>query len=158
MRAALEGFRSVRSGEPSKVLAVSVLTSFSPEEAEEIYGAPAQEAVLRFARKAVATAVKDVARPVDGLVCSIEELVMLRAMPEFDALELVVPGTRSTDVAVNDQKRTGTPEQAVCDGADMLVVGRQVTDAPKPIEAYRGFVAEVATGLMRRKRILAQPQ
>jgi orotidine-5'-phosphate decarboxylase len=45
---------------------------------------------------------------------------------------LVTPGVRSAGAATGDQKRVATPAQAIADGADYLVIGRQVTRSSDP--------------------------
>jgi orotidine-5'-phosphate decarboxylase len=72
-----------------------------------------------------------VAAGADGLVCSPAEVGLLRRELGPGPL-LVVPGVRPAGSAAGDQQRTGTPEQAVADGADWLVVGRPLRNAPDP--------------------------
>jgi orotidine-5'-phosphate decarboxylase len=68
---------------------------------------------------------------VDGLVCSGLEAATVRSIagPE---MTLVIPGVRSPGKAAADQKRVATPAEAIANGADYLVVGRQVTRAADP--------------------------
>jgi orotidine-5'-phosphate decarboxylase len=40
---------------------------------------------------------------------------------------IITPGVRSDGESAHDQKRTGTPYQAILDGATYLVCGRQIT-------------------------------
>ena len=116
------------------LLAVTVLTSMDAEAlgATGVAGGPAQQ-VLRLARMAMAAGA-------DGLVCSAREVSLIR-----DALGegpmLVVPGIRPVGSAVDDQARVATPEQAIADGADWIVVGRPVTGAADPAAAARDIVA-----------------
>jgi len=56
---------------------------------------------------------------------------------------LLVPGVRPAGSEAGDQKRVGTPRQAVQDGASMIVVGRPIRDAPEPYEATKGILAEL---------------
>jgi orotidine-5'-phosphate decarboxylase len=71
----------------------------------------------------------------DGIVCSPLELGMVRA--EFGREFLVVtPGIRPAWAAAQDQKRIMTPEKALAGGADYLVIGRPITAAPSPGEAF----------------------
>jgi len=48
------------------------------------------------------------------------------------AATLVTPGVRSAGADAGDQKRVATPQQALSNGADYLVIGRQVTRAADP--------------------------
>jgi orotidine-5'-phosphate decarboxylase len=70
----------------------------------------------------------------DGVVCSALEAPALRAAtgPDF---KLVTPGIRRAGSAKDDQARVVTPEAAVANGADYLVVGRPITQAPDPVAA-----------------------
>jgi orotidine-5'-phosphate decarboxylase len=68
---------------------------------------------------------------IDGIVCSPLEVARVRSVAGPSAI-LVTPGVRSMGAAVGDQKRVATPAQAIADGADYLVIGRQVTRAADP--------------------------
>jgi orotidine-5'-phosphate decarboxylase len=55
-----------------------------------------------------------------------------------------VPGIRPAGSAANDQRRTGTPAEAVKAGATYLVIGRPLRDAPDPAAAADSIAAELA--------------
>jgi len=118
------------------LLAVTVLTSLDAAAlaATGIAGT-AREQVVRLGRLAIAAGA-------DGLVCSAHELAPLRDALG-DAPMLVVPGIRPAGSAVGDQARVASPRQAIADGADWLVVGRPITNAPDPAEAARAIAAEI---------------
>jgi orotidine-5'-phosphate decarboxylase len=78
----------------------------------------------------------------DGVVCSPQEVAMLRATCRKDFL-LVVPGIRPAGAAAQDQKRVQTPRDAITAGADYLVIGRPITEAPDPQAAARAILAEI---------------
>ena len=79
-----------------------------------------------------------------GFVCSPREVKsMSRVMSQAFYL---VPGVRSAGADVGDQKRVGTPAQAVIDGANLVVVGRQIRDAADPIEAAKAIAEEIRVG------------
>jgi orotidine-5'-phosphate decarboxylase len=59
------------------------------------------------------------------------------------SLKLVTPGVRSAGSASGDQKRVATPQDAIKDGADFLVIGRQVTRAADPGAACESILAEI---------------
>jgi orotidine-5'-phosphate decarboxylase len=59
----------------------------------------------------------------------------------------VTPGIRPAGSSAADQKRVATPGQAIADGADLLVVGRPIRDAPDPRAAAEAVVAEIAGAL-----------
>jgi orotidine-5'-phosphate decarboxylase len=119
-----------------RLLAVTVLTSM---DANELAGVgitvtPAEQ-VLRLAKLAQQSGI-------DGMVCSPEEVAVVRAATSPDTL-LVIPGIRPTGSAIGDQKRVATPAQAIADGASMLVVGRPITRAPDPAAATRAILQEI---------------
>jgi len=118
------------------VFAVTMLTSFSPDEIKQIYNREVDDAVLVLAKLAKKAGVS-------GIVCSPKEIKMLRGYPELNDLKLVVPGIRSSGVLLNDQNRVGTPTQALIDGADYLVVGRQITQADNPEEEVMKLCEEI---------------
>jgi orotidine-5'-phosphate decarboxylase len=119
-----------------RLLAVTVLTSM---DANELAGvgitASAGDQVLRLARLACASGI-------DGMVCSAEEVAMLRKETGPETL-LVIPGIRPAGSAVGDQKRVATPGHAIADGASMLVVGRPITRAADPASAARAILEEI---------------
>ena len=111
------------------LLGVTVLTSLKDAELAEIgMSADAVGQVLKLAHLAQSAGM-------DGIVCSPLELGMVRA--EFGREFLVVtPGIRPAWAAAQDQKRIMTPEKALAGGADYLVIGRPITAAPSPGEAF----------------------
>jgi orotidine-5'-phosphate decarboxylase len=117
-----------------------VLTSLDASDlaAQGVEG-PARDQVLRLAKLAWSAGVR-------GFVCSPAEVRLLRTELGKDAV-LVTPGVRPAGSAAGDQKRIATPAQAIADGADFIVVGRPIRDAPDPAAAARAIAAEVAKGL-----------
>lgn len=77
-----------------------------------------------------------------GLVCSVRDLSHARNYAP--ALLRVVPGIRPLGVEAHDQKKTATPLQAMESGADLLVIGRAVTQADNPAMASRQIHTELA--------------
>lgn len=120
------------------ILAVSLLTSLAQPDLQQlgILGTPS-EAVERLAGLALQAGV-------DGLVSSSLELSLLRSRFGKDPV-LVTPGIRPTGSSKGDQARVGTPAQAVAAGADFLVVGRPITQAFDPAEAFLQIVDELET-------------
>lgn len=120
------------------IVGVTVLTSMDERDIESIgvQGAISDQ-VKRLAALAQESAL-------DGVVCSPHELEMLRAQcgEEF---KLVVPGIRPTGSAKGDQKRVMTPAEALGKGADWLVIGRPITEAPNPAEAAAAIAASLKT-------------
>jgi orotidine-5'-phosphate decarboxylase len=138
MRAAVEG----RGDSETRLLAVTVLTSFDQEDLADLgFSVPVSDLVEFRVRKAVESGM-------DGVVCSPLELARVREAGG-PKLILVTPGVRSTGAAIGDQKRVATPSQAIRSGADYLVIGRQVTRAANPEAACREILAEIG-GLAQR--------
>ena len=78
----------------------------------------------------------------DGLICSALDLKQVRAIAP-NAI-LVTPGVRSAGARANDQKRVATPAEAILNGANYLVIGRQITRAPDPRAELLRIRAEIA--------------
>ena len=133
MTAAAEAAKA--PGSP-RLLAVTVLTSMDAHELAGIgiTASPAEQ-VLRLAKLAQTSGI-------NGMVCSPEEVAMLRKETGPDTL-LVVPGIRPTGSTAEDQKRIATPAQAILDGASLLVVGRPITRAADPASAAEAILHEI---------------
>ena len=127
-RAMMEAARDrlSRYERPPLLIGVTVLTSLDRADLEAI-GCPGEprERVL-----ALATLAHDAG--LDGIVCSPLEAAPVRAAlgPGF---RLVTPGVRPVGSASGDQKRVMTPAEALAAGADYLVIGRPITQAPDPL-------------------------
>jgi orotidine-5'-phosphate decarboxylase len=119
-----------------RLLAVTVLTSMDAAElsAVGVTDTPAAQ-VLRLAQLARTVGI-------DGLVCSPEEVAVVRESMGPGAL-LVTPGIRPAGSAVGDQSRVATPAEAIAGGASMLVVGRPITQAPDPAKAAAAILDEI---------------
>jgi len=118
------------------LIAVTVLTSLADADlrAVGIEGTPAG-AAERLARLAAAAGL-------DGAVCSAQEAPVLRAACGRD-FKLVTPGIRPAGSAKDDQTRIVTPAAAVAAGADYLVIGRPITQAPDPLAALAAINASL---------------
>lgn len=128
--------RAARRGgsEHTAVLGVTVLTSHG-EDLEEIgVVGGAQAEVLRLATLALEAGL-------DGVVASAREAAMLRENLGNDFI-IVTPGIRLAGTEIADQKRVTTPRGAVEAGADLLVVGRPITNAADPAAAAREILSE----------------
>jgi orotidine-5'-phosphate decarboxylase len=122
---------------PPKLLAVTVLTSFSNEELKKT-GVKYSSAkmVSRLCKTALDAGA-------DGVVASPLETKKLRDEFGGDFL-IVTPGVRPEWAAKNDQKRVATPRDAITDGADYIVVGRPILSAPDPLKAARMVIEEIS--------------
>jgi orotidine-5'-phosphate decarboxylase len=79
----------------------------------------------------------------DGVIGSPVEASAIRAQAG-PGLLLVTPGVRSRGATTGDQKRVATPAEALRDGADYLVIGRQITRAADPAAAVQSLREEIA--------------
>ena len=132
MRAAMEG----RSDTDLKLLAVTVLTSLDDADLHEMgHNCTASELVAKRVAQA-----REIG--IDGVVASPLEARAIRQLAGPEAI-LVTPGVRSRGAAQGDQKRVATPAEAIRDGADYLVIGRQVTRASDPAAAVAGIRDEL---------------
>ena len=125
----------VKAGIP--VIAVTVLTSLNREELQAVGFPPDPE------QQAVRLAALTRTAGLRGVVCSAWEIAAMRREFGPDFL-LVVPGIRPAGADHADQKRVMTPAQAAAAGADFIVVGRPITQAPDPAAAARAVLAELA--------------
>jgi len=139
MAKAAEAARSAAeagNGPKPVLLGVTVLTSLKGADLEEVgMGADVSSQVLRLAGLAKAAGL-------DGVVCSPQEIEILRKEYGRELL-IVTPGIRPLWAAAQDQKRIMTPAEAVAKGADHLVIGRPITGAPSPNEAFLRIVEEL---------------
>ncbi|GAB4527298.1 MAG: hypothetical protein Tsb0020_44860 [Haliangiales bacterium] len=76
------------------------------------------------------------------MVASAREAASLRAQVPPGFL-LVTPGVRPVGSDAGDQKRVMTPRAARAAGADLIVCGRPIRDAPDPAAAARAIAAEL---------------
>ena len=114
MRAAMEAV----SGNDIKIFGVTVLTSLSNDDTNEIFKRTTSEQV---------DAMLDMAESagIDGVVCSPHELELVS---KRESLLSITPGIRLQN-SKDDQKRVMTPKEAIDLGADYLVIGRPITSA-----------------------------
>lgn len=135
MRAAMEG----KAGSSLKLLAVTVLTSLDEADLREM-GHDCTVSELVAMRVNLARRIG-----IEGIVASPLEARAIRLLAGPEAL-LVTPGVRSRGAAQGDQKRVATPAEAIADGADYLVIGRQVTRAADPVAAVNAIRNEIRGG------------
>jgi orotidine-5'-phosphate decarboxylase len=139
MRAAVEASQE-RAAElglsAPHIFAVTILTSHAAADLAELglHGGSGEN-VTRLAALARDSGCS-------GVVCSAHEARDLKNFFGDDFLALT-PGIRPSGTAHGDQKRVMTPAMAVAAGADYLVVGRPITEAPNPLEAARAILGEM---------------
>jgi len=136
VKAAKEG----AAGKDMKILAVTILTSL---DREDLNGALIKEGDIRdLVQERAGNAF---AAGADGVIASPQEAALIRALPESNGKLIVTPGVRPTGAALGDQKRVATPSSAISDGADHIVVGRPIWQAPSPRAAAEAIVQELAS-------------
>jgi orotidine-5'-phosphate decarboxylase len=120
-----------------KLLAISVLTSLSARELALDLKIP-----LELPEYALEMALLAKESGIDGAVCSPEEASQLRQICGQDFL-LVCPGVRPDWSEKGDQSRVMTPAKAIQAGANYLVIGRPITTAANPLEAWNKICLEI---------------
>jgi orotidine-5'-phosphate decarboxylase len=124
---------------PPQVIAITVLTSFSARELAFDLKIP-----LELPEYALQMALLAQESGLGGAVCSPQEASQLRQVCGDDFL-LVCPGVRPKGASMGDQKRSLTPSEAISAGADRLVIGRPITEAPDPAAAFESICQEIAS-------------
>lgn len=119
-----------------QVIAVTVLTSMDQAALDEI----GVERPVADEAAALASLAREAG--IDGVVCSPQEAAGMRALLGPEAL-VVTPGVRPAGSAAGDQSRVATPAQAVAAGASHIVVGRPITEAQSPVDAFEAIAAEM---------------
>lgn len=130
--------REAVEGAATKILAVTILTSFSDDELKADIGLSetAAQAVPRLAKMAVDAGAH-------GIVCSPQEIKLVRSAVGPEPL-VVTPGIRPAWSSKDDQARIMTPADAAKAGASMIVVGRPILKHADPAEAVRLIKEELA--------------
>ena len=120
----------------TKLIGVTMLTSFNDELISEIgIKKSVNENVKQLTQLAVNCGM-------DGIVCSPLEISEVKKTHE-SKLQIIAPGIRGKENNVNDQKRTLSAKEAINAGADILVVGRPITDAKDPAKAAKNIQIEI---------------
>lgn len=119
------------------VTAVTILTSLTQEQLTTMgWNGSAQDIVKRLAAQSVAAGAR-------AIVCSPQEVAAVRA--EVGPVPvLITPGVRPAGADADDQKRIATPEQALGDGANILVIGRPITGATDIAAAAAAIAAAIS--------------
>jgi len=122
---------------PTKLLAVTILTSLGDDDLAELGLPKSTEAVPALAKLAAETGC-------DGVICAPVHVAAVRAVvpPEFIVL---TPGVRPAGSSSDEHARAATPAAAIEAGADYIVVGRPITRAPNPRAAALAIAGEVTT-------------
>jgi orotidine-5'-phosphate decarboxylase len=134
MRAA----RDAIGTEGPTLVGVTLLTSLSPSDVEEVWGKELlsiRDDVARLAALAVDAGL-------DGVVSSALEVEALKRR-HGSGFVVVTPGIRPAGGEAGDQSRVATPAEAVRAGSDFLVVGRPIHAAADPAAVLAGIQAEI---------------
>ncbi|MEW9527957.1 orotidine-5'-phosphate decarboxylase [Microbispora sp. NPDC049125] len=125
---------AVEAAPQARIAAVTLLTSLSEADLAGIgIQGPPDQAVRRMAALAVGAGAQ-------ALVCSPREVAAVRA-EVGPGVMLITPGVRLPGGDTQDQARVATPEDAISQGADLLVIGRPITGAPDPGAAAAAIAA-----------------
>ncbi|NWO15045.1 orotidine-5'-phosphate decarboxylase [Virgibacillus sp.] len=140
IQAAKQGLAEGNTRFQTKLLAVTILTSMDQTYMEQNLRLPGtlESNVLHFAKLAEKNGA-------DGVVCSVYEANAVKNVCGNSFLT-VTPGIRLVDAQDDDQKRIATPSYAKQHGASVIVVGRTVTQADSPKQAYDQIKGEWANG------------
>ena len=122
----------------SQLIAVTILTSLSNDDISSAGLDPQKDTAQH------ATSLAELARScgLDGVVCSAHDTVNIKQACGSEFLT-VVPGIRPAGSQVQDQKRIATPRSACDAGADILVIGRPITQADDPVAAAAAIIREL---------------
>ncbi len=127
----------LEKGSKTKIIAITVLTSLNGRELAFDLKIP-----LELPEYALQMAILAQESGLDGVVCSPQEVAQLRQICGAD-FTIVTPGVRPTWAEKGDQQRVMTPFQAIKAGADYIVIGRPITGANSPVEAWGKICAEL---------------
>ena len=118
------------------ITAVTILTSLTQEQLTQMgWTGSAQDIVKRLAAMSVAAGAR-------AIVCSPQEVKAVRS-EVGNAAVLITPGVRPAGSDAGDQKRIATPQQALADGADLLVIGRPITASSDVAKAAQQIAASL---------------
>ncbi|MBO0469316.1 orotidine-5'-phosphate decarboxylase [Enterococcus sp. DIV0242_7C1] len=138
MKAAKEGLKkgTVAGQDVPILIAVTQLTSTSETEMhqDQLIDVSLKESVTHYAACAEKAGL-------DGVVCSALEAKDIHQATS-EAFVCLTPGIRPSGSAVGDQQRVVTPSEARKIGATFIVVGRPITQADRPYEAYQTIKQE----------------
>ena len=123
-----------------RLLGVTVLTSLSPSDIEATWG----RSILSLRDEVVRLAALAMESGLDGVVASAFETMAIRRRLGPEVL-VVTPGIRLPGGEEHDQARVATPAFAVEEGSDFLVVGRAISQAEDPGEAFETVLAAMAS-------------
>jgi len=118
------------------IVAVTILTSIDEKNLQEIgFKNSSKESAVNLAKLAVAAGAR-------AIVCSPQEVAEIRKIVD-SSIVLITPGIRPQGSSSNDQQRIATPQEALLNGANLLVIGRPITGSDNVGEAAKRISEEV---------------
>jgi orotidine-5'-phosphate decarboxylase len=118
------------------IVAVTILTSIDEKNLQEIgFKNSSKESAVNLAKLAVAAGAR-------AIVCSPQEVAEIRKNVD-SSIVLITPGIRPQGSSSNDQQRIATPQEALLNGANLLVIGRPITGSDNVGDAAKRISEEV---------------
>jgi orotidine-5'-phosphate decarboxylase len=118
------------------IVAVTILTSIDEKNLQEIgFKNSSKESAVNLAKLAVAAGAR-------AIVCSPQEVAEIRKNVD-SSIVLITPGIRPQGSSSNDQQRIATPQDALLNGANLLVIGRPITGSDNVGAAAKRISEEV---------------
>ncbi|HAG61728.1 MAG: orotidine-5'-phosphate decarboxylase [Legionellales bacterium] len=138
LHAAVEGVDSAQTERRPLLTGVTALTSLSEHDIASLgYHESVDSLVARYARMAHHAGL-------DGIVCSAREAQRLRGLLPV-SFALVTPGIRLQSDDCQDQQRVQTPQQAIMNGANYLVIGRPITQSVDPMASLELYLEALSS-------------
>ena len=122
--------------EPPLIIGVTMLTSLSEEDVNEI-------GIQDISNQALSLASLAKKNSLDGVVCSVNEVTRIKELLGKDFIT-VTPGIRSSDSLKDDQSRVSTARNAIENGSDYLVIGRPITQSDNPMNSLDSIIQEIS--------------
>ncbi|MCX7820646.1 MAG: orotidine-5'-phosphate decarboxylase [Brevinematales bacterium] len=133
-----EAFEQCRLNNKPLILGVTILTSMNEDiiKRDLKIELELKDMILHLAKMGYENGLK-------GFVCSPHEISLLKTNLSKDII-VVTPGVRLEADEKGDQKRVMTPQMAMKEGADYIVVGRSVLTKPDKEEVLRKLKEELS--------------
>ena len=122
--------------EPPLIIGVTMLTSLSEEDVNEI-------GIQDISNQALSLASLAKKNSLDGVVCSVNDVRRIKELLGKDFIA-VTPGIRSSDSLKDDQSRVSTARNAIENGSDYLVIGRPITQSDNPMKSLDSIIKEIS--------------
>ena len=122
--------------EPPLIIGVTMLTSLSEEDVNEI-------GIQDISNQVVSLASLAKKNSLDGVVCSVNEVKRIKELLGKDFIT-VTPGIRSSDSFKDDQSRVSSAKNAIENGSDYLVIGRPITQSDNPMNSLDSIIKEIS--------------